>query len=255
MRRIVRFTGGKQSFAEVERDAKHDTADGTFAAELSRLTRLFARAGYPALDGFTTADLHDVLVAVLAEFGVYRAYVTPGEPPSAAAAAAVTAAAAAARDRLDEALHPALDAVRAAVLGLGEVTADAGPAGRARRAGRAVRPDHRPGAGQGGGGHRVLPLVAAGGAERGGRQPGHLRHQPGRVPRRRRPPRPPLAVHHDHAVHARHQTAGRCPGPAYRAGRMAAGVGTPGGRVARPGQVAHRRCRGRGHGAGPGARS
>ena len=67
-----------------------------------------------------------MLVAVLAEFGVYRAYVTPGEPPSAAAAAAVTAAAAAARDHLDEALYPVLDAVRAAVLGLGEVTADAG---------------------------------------------------------------------------------------------------------------------------------
>jgi (1->4)-alpha-D-glucan 1-alpha-D-glucosylmutase len=121
----VRFTGGKQSFAEVERDAKHDIADGTFAAELSRLTRLFARAGYPALDGFTAADLHDVLVAVLAEFGVYRAYVTPGESPSAAAAAAVTAATTAARDHLDERLHPALDAVGVAVLGLGEVTADA----------------------------------------------------------------------------------------------------------------------------------
>ncbi len=121
----VRFTGGKQSFAEVERDAKRDIADGTFAAELSRLTRLFARAGYPALDGFAAADLHDVLVAVLAEFGVYRAYVTPGEPPSGAAAAAVSAAAMAARDYLDEHLHPALDAVQAAVLGLGEVTGDA----------------------------------------------------------------------------------------------------------------------------------
>ncbi|HEX3309187.1 MAG TPA: hypothetical protein VHS32_23305, partial [Streptosporangiaceae bacterium] len=120
----VRFTGGKQSFAEVERDAKYDIANGTFAAELARLTRLFARAGYPALDGFSAGDLYDVLVAVLAEFGVYRAYVTPGEPPSAAAAAAVTAAAAAARDRLAEYLHPALDGVRAAVLGLGEVTAD-----------------------------------------------------------------------------------------------------------------------------------
>src|SRR6266704_2807835 len=109
----VRFTGGKQSFAEVERDAKRDIADGTFAAELARLTRLFARAGYPALDGFSAGDLHDVLVAVLAEFGVYRAYVTPGAPPSAAAAAAVTAAAAVARDRLEERLHPALDAVRA----------------------------------------------------------------------------------------------------------------------------------------------
>jgi malto-oligosyltrehalose synthase len=120
----VRFTGGKQTFAEVERDAKRDIADGTFTAELARLTRLLARAGYPALDGFTAADLHDVLVAVLAEFGVYRAYVTPGEPPSAAAAAAVTAAAAAARDHLDERLHPALDAVRIAVLGLGGVTGD-----------------------------------------------------------------------------------------------------------------------------------
>ena len=121
----LRFTGGKQSFAEVERDAKHDIADGTFAAELSRLTRLFARACYPALEGFSAADLHDVLVAVLAEFGVYRAYVTPGEPPSAAAAAAVTAATTAARDGLDERLHPVLDAVRVAVLGLGEVTTDA----------------------------------------------------------------------------------------------------------------------------------
>ncbi|HYX60543.1 MAG TPA: malto-oligosyltrehalose synthase, partial [Streptosporangiaceae bacterium] len=120
----VRFTGGKQSFGEVERDAKHDIANGTFAAELARLTRLFARAGYPALDGFSAGDLYDVLVAVLAEFGVYRAYVTPGEPPSTAAAAAVTAASAAARDRLAEYLHPALDAVRAAVLGLGEVTGD-----------------------------------------------------------------------------------------------------------------------------------
>ena len=134
----VRFTGGcagpggrppqtppRQSFAEVEREAKHDIADGTFGAELSRLTRLFARADYPALDGFSAADLHDVLVAVLAEFGVYRAYVTPGEPPSGAAAAAVTAATTAARDHLDERLHPALDAVRVAVLGLGEVTAEA----------------------------------------------------------------------------------------------------------------------------------
>ena len=167
----VRFTGGKQSFAEVERDAKHDIANGTFAAELARLTRLFARAGYPALDGFSAGDLYDVLVAVLAEFGVYRAYVTPGEPPSAAAAAAVTAAAAAARDRLAEYLHPALDAVRAAVLGLGEVTAD--PDQQAARDELIVRFGQTtgPGTGQGRGGHRVLPLVPAGRAERGRRRP------------------------------------------------------------------------------------
>ena len=39
----VRFTGGKKDFAEVERDAKRDIADGTFTAELSRLIRVFGR--------------------------------------------------------------------------------------------------------------------------------------------------------------------------------------------------------------------
>ena len=79
----VRFTGGKQSFAEVERDAKRDIANGTFAAELARLTRLFARAGYPALDGFSPpATCTTCWSPLLAEFRVYRAYVTPGEPPS-----------------------------------------------------------------------------------------------------------------------------------------------------------------------------
>jgi len=114
----VRFTGGSSDFAAVERDAKQYIADGTFAAELSRLTRVFDR-GYPGLD-FHAADLHDVLVAVLAEFGVYRAYVTPGQPPPDASAAVVRTAAGRARDHLDERLHPALDAVCAAVLGLGD---------------------------------------------------------------------------------------------------------------------------------------
>jgi malto-oligosyltrehalose synthase len=113
----VSFTGASQDFAEVEREAKQYVADGTFAAELSRLTRVFAR-GYPAL-GFHAADLHDVLVALLAEFGVYRAYVTPGQPPPDVSAAVVRAAADRACDHLDERLHPALDAVCAAVLGLG----------------------------------------------------------------------------------------------------------------------------------------
>ena len=114
----VRFAEGKPTFAEVARDAKRDIADATFTAELSRLTRLFARADYPALGGLTEADLHDVLVELLAAFGVYRAYVTPGEPPPEASVAAVAAAAESARERLAERLHPALDAVCAAVLGL-----------------------------------------------------------------------------------------------------------------------------------------
>jgi (1->4)-alpha-D-glucan 1-alpha-D-glucosylmutase len=121
----VRFTGGKPRFAEVARDAKRGIADATFTAELSRLTRLFARAGYPALAGLNEVDLHDVLVELLAAFGVYRAYAAPGEPPPEASVAAVSAAAASAREHLAERLHPALDAVCAAVLGLGGMTSDA----------------------------------------------------------------------------------------------------------------------------------
>ena len=120
----VRFTEGKRTFAEVARDAKRDIADATFTAELSRLTRLFARADYPGLGGLTEADLHDVLVELLAAFGVYRAYVTPGEPPPGAAVAAVAAAAESARERLAERLYPALDAVCAAVLGLAGLSGD-----------------------------------------------------------------------------------------------------------------------------------
>ncbi len=121
----VRFTGGKPDFAEVARDAKRGIADATFTAELSRLTRLFARAGFPALAGTGEGDLHDVLVELLAAFGVYRAYVTPGEPPPEAASAVFAAAAAAARDELDSRLHAALDAVCAAVLGVGGTSGDA----------------------------------------------------------------------------------------------------------------------------------
>jgi (1->4)-alpha-D-glucan 1-alpha-D-glucosylmutase len=121
----VRFTGGKQSFAEVEQDARRYVADGAFTAEISRLTRLFTRAAFPALDGFSAADLHDVLVALLAAFGVYRAYVTPGEPPPDSSVAVVTAAASSAREHLDARLHPALDAVCSAVLGLDGTAGDA----------------------------------------------------------------------------------------------------------------------------------
>ena len=121
----VRFTGGKPDFAEVARDAKRGIADATFTAELSRLTRLFARADFPALAELSEADLHDVLVELLASFGVYRAYVTPGEPPPESAVAVVSAAAVSAREALESRLHPALDAVCAAVLGLGGGAGDA----------------------------------------------------------------------------------------------------------------------------------
>ena len=120
----VRLTGGKPDFAEVARDAKRGIADATFSAELYRLTRVFARADFPALAGLGEADLHDVLVELLAAFGVYRAYVQPGEPPPEVSAAVVSAAGAAAREVLEPRLHLALDAVCAGVLGLGGVAGD-----------------------------------------------------------------------------------------------------------------------------------
>ena len=120
----VAITGGKPDFAEVARDAKRGIADATFTAELSRLIRLFVRADLPVLAGLGEADLHDVLVELLAASGVYRAYVTPGEPAPEFSVAVVSAAAAAARETLEPRLHPALDAVCAAVLGLGGVADD-----------------------------------------------------------------------------------------------------------------------------------
>ena len=58
-----------------------------------------------------------MLTELLTAFGVYRAYVVPGEPPPAASAAVVAAAAATAADRLPARLRPALAAVADLALG------------------------------------------------------------------------------------------------------------------------------------------
>ena len=250
----VRFTGGKPDFAEVARDAKRGIADATFTAELYRLTRLFARADFPALAGLGEADLHDVLVELLAAFGVYRAYVRPGEPPPEVSVAVVSAAAAAAREALEPRLHPALDAVCAAVLGLGGVAGD-----EARQAARdelVVRF-----------GQTTGPVLAKGVEDTAfyrwprlaslnevGGDPDIFGVSPAEFHAAAGAPRGPVAGHHDHAVHPRHQAAGGRAGPAGRARRVAGGLGAQGRRVARPGQLAHRRRGGPGHRAGPGSR-
>ena len=86
---------------------------------MSRLARLFARAGDPGLDALAPADLSTVLTELLAAFAVYRAYVVPGEPAAPAAAAVVAQAAASARQRLPGRLHAGLAAVCDLVLGRG----------------------------------------------------------------------------------------------------------------------------------------
>ena len=111
------FTGDPRVFAEVAEAAKREAATGGLAAEVRRLARLLARADGSALAGLGDGDLITVLTELLTAFGVYRAYVVPGEPPPATSAAIVAAAAAAAADRLPQRLHPALAAVAALALG------------------------------------------------------------------------------------------------------------------------------------------
>ena len=114
-----RFTGGPAEFAPAAEAAKRETACRALAAEVSRLGRLLARAGEPALDELGPGDLRTVLVELLTAFPVYRAYVVPGEPPPPAAVATLADAAASARQRLPGRLHGALDAVHDLVLGQG----------------------------------------------------------------------------------------------------------------------------------------
>jgi (1->4)-alpha-D-glucan 1-alpha-D-glucosylmutase len=99
------FTGDTRVFAAVAETAKREIAHGSLAAEVRRLARLLARVDDPALRGLDGADLVTVLTELLTAFGVYRAYVVPGEPATAAA------------DRLPERLHGALAAVAALALG------------------------------------------------------------------------------------------------------------------------------------------
>jgi len=101
------LTGERRGFDEVARDAKRELAPRTFAAELSRLTRLLPAAG----------DAREVLTELAACFEVYRAYVVPGEEPALASVRALAEAAAAARDRLPARSHATLDALLNAATG------------------------------------------------------------------------------------------------------------------------------------------
>jgi (1->4)-alpha-D-glucan 1-alpha-D-glucosylmutase len=114
-----RFTGGPGEFAPVAEAAKREEATHALAAEVSRLGRLLARAGDPAVGDLAPADLRTVLVELLTAFPAYRAYVVPGEPVSPAAEAVVARAAEAARQRLPGRLHRGLAAVCDLVLGRG----------------------------------------------------------------------------------------------------------------------------------------
>lgn len=99
--RFAGLDGGAAPFAEVARLAKLQVTRSSLAPELARLARLLvARRTDVSFE-----DARTVLAEVLAEFGVYRAYVRVGEEPSAASRAAVLDAVAAAADRLPASLR------------------------------------------------------------------------------------------------------------------------------------------------------
>ncbi len=115
----ARFAGGPSDFAAAARAAKRETAGQQLSAEVSRLARLLGRLGDPVLDSVSAGDVHSILAELLAAFGVYRAYVVPGEAPPATSVAQVGAAAVTARVQLPARLHPAADQVVALLLGRG----------------------------------------------------------------------------------------------------------------------------------------
>ena len=135
------FTGDTKGFAEVAEAAKREAATGSLTAEVRRLARVLARTDDPALAGLGDGDLVTVLTELLTAFGVYRAYVVPGEPP-ARSAGIVAAAASAAVDRLPPRLHPAVFAVAALALGEAPASTGHGPVTEEPGCGPAGVPGH-----------------------------------------------------------------------------------------------------------------
>ncbi len=115
----VRFGGGTGDFAAEAWAARREVAGQQLMAEVARLARLLGRLGEPVLDSLSQADRRAILAELLAAFGVYRAYVTPGEPPASDSVAQLTTAAAQARQRIPGRLQPAADLVVALLLGRG----------------------------------------------------------------------------------------------------------------------------------------
>lgn len=108
-------TGVSPDFAGVALAAKREIVDGVLGAEVARLARVMARTrDAPAAE---PEQVRRVLAEVLAAFGVYRAYVHPGERPSAEARRQVRAAVAAAKRELPGSLRALADTAGDLALG------------------------------------------------------------------------------------------------------------------------------------------
>ena len=76
------FSGEPSGFADVVRTAKREIVDSILLAEIERLVRVLRRLGRLDARWADHTDRHwrTALQALLVEFDVYRAYVTPGKP-------------------------------------------------------------------------------------------------------------------------------------------------------------------------------
>lgn len=102
-------------FADVARDAKREIVAGALGAEVARLTREMVRLR----PGTEPGQARRVLAEVLAAFGVYRAYVHPGERASATARQQVREAVAAAKHELPGSLRALAETAGDLALGTG----------------------------------------------------------------------------------------------------------------------------------------
>jgi (1->4)-alpha-D-glucan 1-alpha-D-glucosylmutase len=100
-------------FAEVAEEARREVATGALRADVTRLAAVLT----DVCPEVSPADARSVLTEVLACFGVYRAYVNPGEPPPLASVTAVREAVDTAGRRLPPRLRGLAAEVGAAVLG------------------------------------------------------------------------------------------------------------------------------------------
>jgi (1->4)-alpha-D-glucan 1-alpha-D-glucosylmutase len=126
--RFCRMSGDDCSarrFADVAAEAKREIANGSLAAEVSRLGRILCSVAPET----PAEDAHLVLTEVLAAFPVYRAYVHPGEPAPAATAAAIREAVEGARRHMPRRLRGLAADLGAAALG--QQRPVSGAAGRA----------------------------------------------------------------------------------------------------------------------------
>ena len=201
-----RASGRARPFEEVALDAQLEQATTTFAREVERLRVCSA----------TTTAIPEALAAL----PVYRTYVEPWTG----------------RGRADD----DREAIAAAGRRPRSPSAPA-PGARPRRVRHALPADLAARHGQGRRGHRLLPLRAAAGAQRGRRRPGALRPVGRRLPRRERRARAALPARPARHADPRHEALGRRARAHRRAEpRMAdewaarAPLAGPRGRCARP---------------------